>query len=268
MGILPALWAASECSRTPAARVTAAIAAISFTVPNSLLASWLSVAANGTLSGTPDALDEGLNIFVVRGSDPSGASSDAELRVTVLAPPIDFAARPVAHWDFNDPALGAAHGAALPDSDGYTVWRVAANDKSGYGNHLTTWEYGWAGFNWSTNSPQGDYSIGAAGSFPAAYTWSAQSQPPDANLESLVLSNFTVEALFTATGSGSRTVLGRDARNASATVPNNASLYFGLNPSDQPTLEFTDMNSQTIRLTATTAVVDNNTTWYHLAGVY
>jgi hypothetical protein len=229
---------------------------------------WLTVAANGTLSGTPGTTTDGLNTFIVRVSDPSGASSDAEVQINVLPPPVDFAAGPVAHWNFNDPALGAAHGAALPDSDGYTVWRVAANDKSGYGNHLTTWEHDWAGFNWSTNSPRGDYSIVAAGSFPAAYTWSAQSQPPYANLESLVLSNFTVEALFTATGSGFRTVLGRDARNASATSPNNAALYFGLNPSDQPSLEFTDMNSQTVRLTATTAVVDNNTTWYHLAGVF
>jgi hypothetical protein len=229
---------------------------------------WLSVAANGTLSGTPGLGSDGLNVFVIRVSDPSGASSDAEVRINVLPPPVDFNAGPVAHWTFNDPALGAAHGAALPDSDGYTVWRVAANDQSGYGNHLTTWEHGWAGFNWSTNSPQGDYSIVAAGSFPAAYTWSAQSQPPLANLESLVLSNFTVEALFTATGSGFRTVLGRDARNASVTSPSSASLYFGLNPTDQPTIEFTDMNGQSVRLTSPTAIVDNNTIWYHLAGVF
>jgi hypothetical protein len=194
---------------------------------------WLSVAANGALSGTPGSGTDGLNVFVVRVSDPSGASSDAEVQINVLPPPVDFAAGPVAHWNFNDPALGAAHGAALPDSDSYTVWRVAATDKSGYGNHLTTWDHAFAGFNWSTNSPQGDHSVVAAGSFPAAYTWSAQSQPPYANLESLVLSNFTVEALFTATGSGFRTLLGRDARNASATVPNNASLYFGLDPNDR-----------------------------------
>lgn len=229
---------------------------------------WLSVAANGTLSGTPGSGSEGVNTFVVRVTDPSGASSDAEVRINVLPPPINFAAGPVARWDFKDPALGAAHGAALPDSDGYTIWRVAATDKSGYGNHLTTWEYDWAGFNWSTNSPQGDFSIVAAGTYPAAYTWSSQSLPPLANLESLVLSNFTVEAMFTATGSGFRTVLGRDGRNISATTPNNAALYFGLNPSDQPAIEFTDMNSQSVRLTATTTVLDNNTTWYHLAGVF
>ena len=187
---------------------------------------WLAVTANGSLSGTPGAFDEGLNTFIVRVRDSSGASSDAELRVNVLQPPVDFASGPVAHWNFNDPALGAEHGAALPDSDGYTVWRVAATDKSGYGNHLATWDQGWAGFTWSTNSPRGDYSIVASGSFPTAYTWSAQSQPPYANVESLVLSNFTVEALFTATGSGFRTVLGRDARNASVTFADQCHALF------------------------------------------
>lgn len=229
---------------------------------------WLSVAANGTLSGAPNAGSEGLNSFIVRVSDSFGASSDAELRLNVLAPPIDFDARPVAHWDFNDVALGAAHGGALPDSDSYTVWRVAATDKSGNGNHLTTWEHAWAGFNWSTNSLRGDYSIVASGSFPAAYTWSAHSLPPHADMETVVLTNFTVEALFTATGSGIRTILGRDGRNVSASSPNNAILYFGIDGSNRPLLEFTDMNSQSIRLVADTTITADNTTWYHLAGVF
>lgn len=229
---------------------------------------WLSVAANGTLSGTPGATNEGLNSFFVRVTDSSGASSDAELQINVLAPPINFDAGPLAHWNFNDPALGATHGGALPDSDGYTIWRVGAADKSGYGNHLTTWDHAWAGFNWSTNSLRGDYSIVAGGSFPAAYTWSARSLPPHADVEAVVLTNFTVEALFTATGSGNRTVLGRDGRNVSATAPNNAIMYFGIDGSDRPLLEFTDMNSQSVRLVANSTVIDNNTTWYHLAGVF
>lgn len=229
---------------------------------------WLSVAANGTLSGTPRAADQGFSTLIVRVTDASGASSDAEMPIEVAQPPVDFGAGPVARWDFNDPGLGAATGVALPDSDGSTVWRVAAIDKSGYGNHLTTWEYDWAGFNWSTNSSQKDFSIVAAGTYPAAFTWSAQSLPPHADVESLVLSNFTVEALFTATGSGFRTVLGRDARNASISQPNNAALYFGIDGSDHPLIEFTDMSGNTVRLMATATVLDNNTTWYHMAGVH
>jgi len=45
--------------------------------------SWLTVASNGALSGTPANSDVGKNAFVVRVSDSSGASDDANLYVTV-----------------------------------------------------------------------------------------------------------------------------------------------------------------------------------------
>lgn len=47
---------------------------------------WLNVASNGTLSGTPTAGDVGLNIFTVRATDTSGASSTATLQITVTVP--------------------------------------------------------------------------------------------------------------------------------------------------------------------------------------
>src|SRR5690606_24295225 len=118
-------------------------------------------------------------------------------------------------WDFDDASLGAADAQAMPDSDGYTVWREAAIDKSGNGNHLTTWDHAWAGFDWSVSSDQGDFSVVAAGEYPAAYTWSMQSLPEGIDVETAFLKEFTVEALFTATGSGYRTVLGRDAQDVS-----------------------------------------------------
>ena len=45
--------------------------------------SWLSVAANGALSGTPANSDNGKNLFIVRVTDPAGASDDAMMFVTV-----------------------------------------------------------------------------------------------------------------------------------------------------------------------------------------
>jgi hypothetical protein len=174
----------------------------------------------------------------------------------------------LALWDFNDPALGAANGAALPDSDSRTVWRTAATDKSGNGNHLTTWEYAGSGFIWVSNSPLGDFSIKAAGSYPAAYTWSGSNAPTGINLETTSLAQFTIEGVFTATGSGNRTLVGRDGRYLSAGAPNNAALYFQIDGSDHPALEFTDVNSNRVRLVASaTTLVDDNATWYHLAGV-
>lgn len=45
--------------------------------------SWLSVATNGTLTGTPGAGTMGLNTFTVRVADQSGLSSQATLNITV-----------------------------------------------------------------------------------------------------------------------------------------------------------------------------------------
>ena len=47
---------------------------------------WLAVASNGTLSGQPSPQDGGENTFIVRVTDPSGASSDATLKIGVFAP--------------------------------------------------------------------------------------------------------------------------------------------------------------------------------------
>ena len=49
---------------------------------------WLTVAANGALSGQPSSSNAGTNTFVVRVTDPAGASSDATLSIDVFAPPV------------------------------------------------------------------------------------------------------------------------------------------------------------------------------------
>ncbi len=46
---------------------------------------WLSVATNGILSGTPGAEHEGLNVFTVQVSDGNGGSDSAALHITVEA---------------------------------------------------------------------------------------------------------------------------------------------------------------------------------------
>jgi hypothetical protein len=51
---------------------------------------WLSVASDGTLSGTPDISYVGLNQFTVRVTDPAGAFDEAVLEITVNAPVNDF----------------------------------------------------------------------------------------------------------------------------------------------------------------------------------
>ena len=48
---------------------------------------WLSVASNGSLSGTPISSDVGTNAFVVRATDPGGLFSTAAMNVVVAAAP-------------------------------------------------------------------------------------------------------------------------------------------------------------------------------------
>ena len=48
---------------------------------------WLSVAADGTLSGTPASGDVGANAFVVSADDSNGGTDTATLNITVVPPP-------------------------------------------------------------------------------------------------------------------------------------------------------------------------------------
>jgi hypothetical protein len=47
---------------------------------------WLSVASDGSLSGTPGADDRGANTFIVRATDTSGATDDTTITITVYGP--------------------------------------------------------------------------------------------------------------------------------------------------------------------------------------
>ena len=49
---------------------------------------WLSVAADGTLSGTPAVADIGANVFTVSLADTNGWSSSATMRIAVVPAPL------------------------------------------------------------------------------------------------------------------------------------------------------------------------------------
>ena len=64
---------------------------------------WLTVAANGNLTGTPDPGDLGTNTFTVRVTDSTGFSDDAAVQIFVLnpAPPVLVPGATVADGNFN-----------------------------------------------------------------------------------------------------------------------------------------------------------------------
>jgi len=91
---------------------------------------WLTVAANGTLTGQPGVGNGGENTFIIRVTDPSGASSDATVKFDVYAPsavPVTSATATPA-TDADD-AYFLASGIGEPDTiDGTTT--SSANDES------------------------------------------------------------------------------------------------------------------------------------------
>lgn len=82
---------------------------------------WLTVAANGTLSGTPSASDVGENAFVVRVTDSVGASDQTTVRIRVWGNHLS------AHYRFenNTNDSFAAYHAAASGSPVYTSGQVA-----------------------------------------------------------------------------------------------------------------------------------------------
>ncbi|MCW1916665.1 glycosyl hydrolase [Luteolibacter sp. GHJ8] len=66
---------------------------------------WLTVAANGRLSGVPSAADAGLSRFIVRVTDSSGLADDAVLNINTPGP-----ADLIAHHQFNNSPADSAGG--------------------------------------------------------------------------------------------------------------------------------------------------------------
>jgi len=94
---------------------------------------WLNVASNGTLSGTPGPADRGENTAAVRVADPSGATDDATISITVLGPPD-------AHYGFEANAqdsAGSSHG-SVTGAPVYTAGIIGrAVDLDGTDDYVT-----------------------------------------------------------------------------------------------------------------------------------
>lgn len=93
---------------------------------------WLTVASNGQLSGQPGPEHAGDNLFVVRVSDPSGASSDLHLTIPVQTPPpaIVTAGTTTPVSDADDVSWFAANLGELDSIDGTT--NAGTNDEATY----------------------------------------------------------------------------------------------------------------------------------------
>ncbi|MCB1132239.1 MAG: hypothetical protein KDN05_14005, partial [Verrucomicrobiae bacterium] len=199
--------------------------------------------------------------YVVTAGDLSGNQSGNSAETTVVS-------KVLARWDFNDPSLGAANGATVPSSSTFPtyIWRVAAYDKSGKGNDITT-SGGNSSFNWSSNSQDGDFSIKSAGTTPSAFTRSDRSGVSVANdVEKFNGAAFTVEAVATISGDNTfRTVVGREARYLSTLDPNFGSLYLGLDGENRARFLYVDVNGKYIELKSSSTYAADDNLFHHFA---
>ncbi|MES2439800.1 MAG: Ig-like domain-containing protein [Verrucomicrobiota bacterium] len=77
--------------------------------------SWLAVAKTGALTGTPPSGSAGLNQFVVRASDTSGAFSDSTLQITIKSTTLPLP------WSLDSLGADSLSGSATYDSGTFTL---------------------------------------------------------------------------------------------------------------------------------------------------
>lgn len=175
---------------------------------------------------------------------------------------------------------------AFPDSNGRSYWRKGAHDWSGNGNHLTGFDWSWAGHNFdlgdvpSATVPQtgasNTESIEDTGECcPAAMTWTGgHAGEVTYDVETITPAAFTVEAAFKGrVFDWYHTIVGRDGNSVwtqnTGEEPNPqnwAPFYLSVRPGRSVAVEFTDVSGYRHNLESDPCVVEVDR-WYCIAGV-
>ncbi|MBN2684565.1 MAG: hypothetical protein JXR40_04755 [Pontiellaceae bacterium] len=238
-------------------------------------ADWLSVAADGMLSGTPGYSISGEQFFTIRATDSAGA--DDHFILTFEAPPYDFGSGPVAYWTFDDEA--AANGALMPgngervdlDGDGAMDsddFRIGARDGSGNGNHLTAWTSSW--MKWSSDSMMGDFGMVYNNHWPAAGTDSTYNPYLSGiDAESITPAQWTIETRFKCYGANwdnnYQTIVGRDGYQVGGSSSPAAALYLSIRGTELA-IEYVDVSGVSHSAVTSGLGLQYNQ-WYDVAAV-
>lgn len=220
---------------------------------------WLSVASNGSLSGTPAGTNIGLNRFVVRVTDSVGATSDAEVQITVTY----SQSAPVAYWTFDEGAPDTAVPYAPATAGQYDGSLL---DVSGNGNHLSAWSAGW--HTYRAQVPAG--SIPQTGRSNSLSVQNANSYPAlssvGTGLSKWSPTAWTIEAAIRPDNAtnGFQNIVGRDSRGAYAGDPALAALYFNVLPNGGLRIMFTDAAGNNWSLESAANVVQS-AKWHAVA---
>lgn len=236
-------------------------------------ADWLTVASDGTLSGTPSSGDIGMNEFDVSVTDTYGSIDYATLQITVAMNTDN--GYTIAWWRFEE---GPADD-YVPGSTGQTIYQSGAADVSGNGNHLCNyWDSGTSSITYSDDvtdaiSETNNFSaINTSGAYPALMTWSDESAPSGVDIEALTFSAFTIEALIKpASGNGDMCIVGRDGKRSETS--NYSPMHFNVTSDGTLFFQFTsndlgvdsDDGAEHFELTSTSAITFGQ--WSYVAAV-
>lgn len=193
----------------------------------------------------------------------------------------------VAYWRFDEGVVGAA----LPDTDSMTIWRAAALDFSGNGNHLASLDHPWAGHEWVGQTPASTVPQTGAGNFLAVqgyvgytglFTWSNKSRPTGVDIQTIMPREFTIEASFMQymSRNNHQTIVGRDgidvinprASDSDDFDPGLSPLYLQIDPDRRLQFAFTDSEGRFHRVihphpqSEEAETIDVNR-WYNVAAV-
>lgn len=181
----------------------------------------------------------------------------------------------VAYWRFEEGTDGADVDRGGLDNG---VYYPACLDNSGYGNELSTWSTGWAGYQYTSNvglsevgGAANNLSVRNSGSYPAMWTSS------DDAISSMTFSSFTIEAMFKLEDGGYRTIVGRDSQGTATTNGSLAALYFQAMPDNALAIKYCDVEGYWHEAISATNVFDSYTysedpdgdtaPWYSMAAV-
>ena len=222
---------------------------------------WLTIDADGTLSGVPGVTDAGNNTFTVRVTDSQSAYDDATLSIYVETDPT------LAWWTFEEGTAGAE----VPGTSDWTTYQVGTPDMSGNGNHLCDyWDGpGNSSITYSSNVPTVTgvtntlSGLSEGGSYPSMFTWSDQSGPVGIDLETVVMSEWTIEAFIypTEIAGQNRGIVGRDGKRSSTDVA--SPLYFNIQSGGTLRCTYYDQAATVHDAQSTVTLTTNN--WYYVA---
>ena len=120
----PAAVIGQEYEQTLAGSATDPDAGSTFTFTKVSGPKWLTVAANGRLSGVPTVVDAGVSRFIVRVTDGTGLADDAVLNIST-GEPSDL----IAHYEF-DSILASSNGIAAAVPTGAVSYAAGLFDKA------------------------------------------------------------------------------------------------------------------------------------------